>query len=235
MGGSGGFGGPGGRRERGRRGRRELAGAPAAPRVRARLLGDGAIGPGEPLRLLLHCLDGPCDVRASAWAALVRGSDAPRRRTVPTVAGAVATTLRRGARTVVRLPALPRHAFVAPGRTAHPRIAIAACAPDGGATRRTLLTPRLRGRPLPPAPRIEGLTARAVRGGVRVSWRLAAPLRERGRSTITAGHSTSIADVPAGRTRFSAVVAVAPPPAAVTLSIATAAVQDAALRTVAVR
>ncbi len=52
---------------------------PVAPRLRARLLGDGVVGSGTPLRLRVSCGDVPCDVRAEAaivpFSAAARGVD----------------------------------------------------------------------------------------------------------------------------------------------------------------
>ncbi len=88
---------------------------PVAPRLRARLLGDGVVGSGTPLRLRVSCGDVPCDVRAEAaivpFSAAARGVD----RIAPIVVAS--TPIAAGRHGELRLDPADQAAFARPGET----------------------------------------------------------------------------------------------------------------------
>jgi hypothetical protein len=177
---------------------------PAAPRVVARLLGDGRLGATEPLRLRVRCVDGPCEVRASAWVHGVRGRGLLDRRTW--AASAASASLAAGRQRTLRLRALPRSAFVSPRDGGTPAITLSTCAARGNAARTTTLRPRLHGRPLPPPPRIVAFDVRRRGDGLRVSWRLSKPLGRGGEWSIEYGdgsHTGGVTGPGQRATRFA--------------------------------
>ncbi|MDO8185041.1 hypothetical protein Q5424_02835 [Conexibacter sp. JD483] len=158
---------------------------PAAPRLRAQVLGDGVVGSGTPLRVRVSCGTEPCDVRASAD--VVPFSARSRSAAVVAPVVSASTPLAAGQRGELRLAPTDSVAFARPGRRVRPKISLLACTPDGAAQTRLTLRPRLRGRALSPQPRIVGL--RAVRRGDRivVRWRLSRPA-PRGSSFTVLGY-----------------------------------------------
>jgi hypothetical protein len=155
------------------------------------VLGDGRIASSEPLRLRVDCGGLPCEVRAAAQA----------RRVGPrgiwpahgALTSAATTTVAAGASAELELEPLARTSFVPPGSARDVPIELVTCAVGGPVVARTTVRVRLRGRPLPPAPRIVGLSAERRRGRVVVTWRTTAP-PARGSAFYLVGMAPPIAD-----------------------------------------
>jgi hypothetical protein len=141
------------------------------PALSARVLGPAALRTGTPLRVQVRCRRGPCDVRAAA-----RSFETDRHFLGDPLLTATSATLAEGRRTTLRLPVLPGSSFAPHGRPARATVAIVACGASGTVSR-LVLHPRLRRLPPRPLPRVLDLTARRLRGGVRVTWRTSTPAR----------------------------------------------------------
>lgn len=205
------------------------------PVVEARVLGR-ALGANEPLRLRVRCANSPCTVRATAWSHGVTGPGRLSRRTF--AAGAASLALARGASRTLEIPAARRGAFVSPRDGGRVRVAVTACTAGGiDLTHEVAVTKRLRGRPLPAAPRIVALDARAGAKGVRVSWRLSKPLGADAGVGLYYGGGIWLSDARPRQTRFTRWLDGGRPTRGerVELRLASALASDVATRTVAVR
>ncbi len=153
---------------------------PPKPRPRVRLLGGDRVGPRTPLRLRVDCGGAGCDVLASASTVAFAGRSRDTTLVAATAPGA-------GAReTAVTLRPDPTMAFAEHGEPRRVPVTVTACTRDGGAATTTVrVEGTLRGRPLPPQPRIAELSARRIGGGrVRVSWRQTRPTGRDGSVTV---------------------------------------------------
>jgi hypothetical protein len=222
--------------------------APALPqpRVTASVLDDGPLGGGQSLRLRVSCGDLPCDVRAASQSRqLGPASFWPDAGTQPSTAS---TTVAAGGSAELELGTRARHGFAPAGGARRVPIELTVCPPGGPAVQQLTLRPQLRGRPLPPAPRIRGLRAQRRDGEVVVTWRTTvAPPRssvfyvfgvgrsEHSRELERIG-STAIT-VRRSRTRFRAVIKAEEGrlPGRVVVMVQTPAVDNAAEARVRVR
>lgn len=210
----------------------------------ARLLGSRTVGSATPLRMRLRCAGGPCDVRG-AVVAVPFGDNSPRGISDEPLAASTTIATAGGSATLVLRP-MPTYAFAQPRRAARPAIRLTVCTPDGAVAQRLTLRPLLRGRPLPPAPRIVGLRATTLRDGrVRLSWRLTRAVRDRNAylsATISARQGWTLDEKavwPRSRTRFALTLdpdAIEDQPAArATVVLATGVTSNAARASVRLR
>jgi len=152
------------------------ASAPAAPRMRARLMGPPALRATEPLRVRVRC-ERACDVRAVAtartlpqpWWSYGRRGGA---RQVLDASDALPT----GGETTLRLD--PENGSNAAGARGFPRtpIVVLACTP-GNAVAERIELPAPRALPPGRIPSVTGLAARRRGDLVQATWRTTAPAR----------------------------------------------------------